>query len=46
MLGNAVLRETIAANAAITAQNYLPERILARWDDVVQSVIGRDISKT
>ncbi|RYG96696.1 MAG: glycosyltransferase family 4 protein [Alphaproteobacteria bacterium] len=41
MLSDVNLREAMAANAAITAQNYLPERILARWDDVLLSAVGR-----
>ncbi len=46
VLSDVNLRETMAANAAITAQNYLPERILARWDDVLLSAVGRSQEKT
>jgi glycosyltransferase involved in cell wall biosynthesis len=41
MLGSAALRETLGANAAVSAQNYSPERILGLWDDVVFSAVGR-----
>ncbi|MCV9999540.1 glycosyltransferase family 4 protein [Pararhizobium sp. YC-54] len=42
MLGNAALRKTLAAKAAVSARNYLPESILARWDEVLLSAVRQD----
>lgn len=40
MMSNATGREEMAAAAAVSARNYLPEHILARWDEVVSTAVG------
>ena len=41
VLSDARLREQLAANAAVTAQRYTPERIMADWDEVLGAVLRK-----
>ena len=41
VLSDARLREQLAANAAVTAQRYAPERIMADWDEVLGAVLRK-----
>lgn len=45
MMSDTTGREKMAAAAAVTARNYMPEYILARWDEVVSAAVGGGVGK-